>query len=47
MESVYHLWIIKAFAVFLLFLTAFVVGYVSIKTLDAVKNKKICIPEEE
>jgi hypothetical protein len=44
---VYHDWIIKAFSIFLLFLTTVVVGYVSLKTLEAIKNQKICIPEEE
>jgi len=47
LDSVYHDWIIKAFSIFLLFLTTVVVGYVSLKTLEAIKNQKICIPEEE
>ena len=46
-NSVYHKWFIKAFAVFLLALTTIVVGFVSYKTYFAIKNKQICIPEEE
>jgi tellurite resistance protein len=47
MDSVYHKWFIKAFAICLLALTTVVVGFVSYKTYIAIKNKKICIPEEE
>ncbi len=47
MDSVYHKWFIKWFAIFLLLLTTIVVVFVSYKTLEAIKHKKICIPEEE
>jgi len=47
MDSVYHKWFIKAFAILLLALTTVVVGFVSYKTYLAIKNKQICIPEEE
>jgi len=46
-DSVYHKWFIKYFAYILLLFTAVVVFYVSYKTFVAIKNKKICIPEEE
>jgi hypothetical protein len=46
-DSAYHKWFIKAFAICLLILTTLVVGFVSYKTYFAIKNKQICIPEEE
>ena len=46
-DSVYHKWYIKWFAIIMIVLTTLVVVYVSYKTYIAIKNKKICIPEEE
>jgi len=46
-DSVYHQWFIKLFGLLLLFLTTVVVGFVSYKTYVAIKNQKICVPEEE
>jgi len=46
-ESVYHNIFIKSLAYGLIIFTTLVVGYVSYKTYEAIKNQKICIPEEE
>ncbi len=46
MESAYNNITLKLFSLILLTLTSVVVGYVFLKTLNAIKNKKICIEEE-
>ncbi|MEO1928157.1 MAG: SLAC1 anion channel family protein [Nautiliaceae bacterium] len=45
-DSAYNNITLKLFSLILLTLTTIIVGYVFLKTLNAIKNKKICIEEE-